>query len=363
MICLAKVGILLAYYSRTVDFVADYDEFDSAFQPCGARCRKFLQREDGTIRVVFHYHAGRWLSARLAALAAEAGLDIAVIPAADREGLAAALPGAEAIWHVLEPLTAEHLAQAPGLRLVQKIGIGINTIAVEAAAARGVAVCNMPGSNSRAVAEMALTLMLACLRRLRSFDAATRDGRGWSLPADIGEGLGEIAGRTVGLLGFGAVPRLLAPILAAMGARVIYADPYAEPDSQFDSLALDALLGRSDIVSLHVPLTGDTEHLIDGTALARMKPGAILINTARGGLVDHVALAGALRDGRLAAAGLDVLATEPVDPGDPLLALDSVIVTPHVAWLTRETLARSLDIAVENCQRLRDGRPLLHQVA
>jgi phosphoglycerate dehydrogenase-like enzyme len=315
------------------------------------------------IKVLFHYHAGNWLGSRLAALGESDGLDVTVIAADDHDGFATALPEAEVIWHVLEPLTAAHLAEASTLRLVQKIGIGLNTVDVEAAAAREIAICNMPGTNSQAVAEMALSLMLACLRRLRPLDAATRDGRGWALPADLGESVGEIRGRTVGLVGFGAVPQRLAPVLAALGAQVIYADPNVEPQAPFERVTPEVLLSRSDIISLHVPLVAATEHMIDAAALARMKPGAILVNTARGGLVDYAALTDALRAGRLAGAGLDVLASEPVDPGDPLLALDTVVVTPHVAWLTRETLTRSLDIAVENCRRLRDDRPLLHRVA
>jgi phosphoglycerate dehydrogenase-like enzyme len=122
------------------------------------------------------------------------------------------------------------------------------------------------------------------------------------------------------------------------------------------------LLATADIVSLHLPLVSDTEKLIDAAALGRMKPGAILINTARGGLVDEIALIAALTGGRLRAAGLDVFAEEPVPPGNPLLALDNVVVMPHVAWLTPETLDRSLDIAVENMRRLRAGGELLHRV-
>ena len=123
------------------------------------------------------------------------------------------------------------------------------------------------------------------------------------------------------------------------------------------------MLATADIVSLHLPLVADTERMIDAAALARMKPGAILVNTARGGLIDEAALVEALRGGHLRAAGLDVFADEPVAPDNPLLALDNVVLMPHVAWLTPETLDRSLDIAVENMRRLRDGRELLHRVA
>jgi phosphoglycerate dehydrogenase-like enzyme len=126
--------------------------------------------------------------------------------------------------------------------------------------------------------------------------------------------------------------------------------------------ALPDLLAESDIVSLHVPLTAETEQLIDATAIARMKQGAVLVNTARGGLVDETALLAALSDGRLSAAGLDVFADEPVDADNPLLALDNVVLAPHLAWLTMETLARSLEVALDNCRRLAEGRQLRHRV-
>jgi phosphoglycerate dehydrogenase-like enzyme len=135
------------------------------------------------------------------------------------------------------------------------------------------------------------------------------------------------------------------------------------PDLGIERRELDDLLETSDVVSLHLPLTPETKGLIDRAALARMKPGAVLINTARGGLVEETVLVEALTSGRLLAAGLDVLAEEPPPPDHPLLSLDNVVLTPHVAWLTRETLMRSFDVALENVRRLRDGRDLLFRVA
>jgi phosphoglycerate dehydrogenase-like enzyme len=135
------------------------------------------------------------------------------------------------------------------------------------------------------------------------------------------------------------------------------------PELEAERHDLDDLLGASDVVSLHLPLTPETEGLIDRRTLARMKPGAILVNTARGGLVDETALVETLTSGRLLAAGLDVLAEEPPPPDHPLLSLDNVVLTPHVAWLTQETLKRSFDVALENVRRLRDGRDLLFRMA
>jgi phosphoglycerate dehydrogenase-like enzyme len=208
---------------------------------------------------------------------------------------------------------------------------------------------------------MTLLLMLSALRRATRLDAAARTG--WDLPPVFQDHCGEVCGRTVGLVGYGAVPRRLAPVLQAMEARVLYASRSSKPDAVGERVAVDALLGASDVVSLHVPLAPDTERLIDAGAIARMKPGAILINTARGGLVDEAALVEALRTGRLGAAGLDVFEIEPAAAGNPLFELDNVVCSPHVAWLTRETLERCLAVAVENCRRLEAGEDLLHRVA
>lgn len=263
-----------------------------------------------------------------------------------------------ALLHVLTPVTGEFIASAPNLGLIQKLGVGVNTIALDAAQAHGVAVCNMPGTNSQAVAEMALSLMMAVLRRTCFFDARTRAGEGWTAdPAEL-DAVGEVAGRTVGLVGFGNSAQRLAPVLAALGARVVYTARSAR-EVPYEYLPLDRLLAESDVVSLHIPLTGETRGVIDPLA---MKPGAVLVNTARGELVDEARLVQALTSGHLRGAGLDVFAAEPVPAGNPLLALPSVVLAPHIAWLTPETLVRSLKVAHENCRRLIAGEPLLHQV-
>lgn len=314
------------------------------------------------MKVIYHHTAGPWLIRRLQALADEKGIEVEVVAPEDHHGLRLALADAAVVWHVLEPMTGAFIATAPRLQLIQKIGVGVNTIDVAAATARGIAVCNMPGTNSRAVAEMALALMLACLRRLAWFHARTRSGRGWDIPADVPEGCMELAGRTVGLVGYGGIPRILAPILGALGADTLYTATSPKEDALGKWRTLPQLLQESDIVSLHVPLTGDTDGMIDQQALGLMKPGAILINTGRGEVVDQAALTGALEAGHLAAAGLDVFASEPIAPHDPILGLDNVVLAPHVAWQTRETLERSIAVATENCRRLRAGEPLLHQV-
>jgi phosphoglycerate dehydrogenase-like enzyme len=312
------------------------------------------------VKVLLHYDAGPGLAKQLAALP---DIDLTICPEGDTAQFAASLPQAEVLWHVLRPITAADIAAAPNLRLIQKIGVGVNTIDLEAAKARGIAVCNLPGTNSRAVAEMTLLLMLGALRRIAQLDSETRAGRGWAQPTALQEGLYELSGRKVGLVGYGAVPRILAPVLQTLGCEILYTAQSPKPDAIGSFRSFAALLAESDIVSLHIPETPETRGRINAVAIARMKPGAVLVNTARGGLVDQAALAAALRSGHLAAAGLDVFASEPLDPADPLLSLPNVVLTPHVAWLTNATFDRSFSIALENCQRLATGQPLLHQVA
>ena len=263
-----------------------------------------------------------------------------------------------ALLHVLTPVTPDFIASAPKLKLIQKLGVGVNTIALDAAREHGVAVCNMPGTNSRAVSEMALSLMMAVLRRTSFFDARTRAGEGWTADPSELDSVGEIGGRTVGLVGFGNSAQLLAPVLAALGAKIAYT-ARSPRDVPYEFWPLDRLLAESDIVSLHIPLTDETRASIDPFA---MKKGAVLVNTARGELVDETKLVEALASGHLRGAGLDVFAEEPLPHGNPLFGLPNAVLAPHIAWLTPETLVRSLTVAHENCRRLVAGDQLLHQV-
>jgi phosphoglycerate dehydrogenase-like enzyme len=313
------------------------------------------------VKVVLHTAAGAGLAARLSAFAAQ-GLDVSACPEADEARLAALLREAEVLWHVLKPATDAMMAGAPRLRLIQKIGTGVNTIDLDAARARGIAVCNLPGVNAPAVAEMTLLLILAALRRLPLLDAATRAGEGWALDPSLQDQFSELGGMTVGLVGYGAVPQALAPLLQAFGCRILYTASGRKTGVLGSYRRLSALLAQSDVVSLHLPLTAKTERIMDAAAFAQMKSGAVLVNTARGGLVDHAALVAALESGRLGAAGLDVFAQEPPPPDDPLFAFPNVVVAPHVAWLTTGTFDRALATAAENCRRLAQGKRLLHQV-
>ncbi len=310
------------------------------------------------LTVLAHFTPGRRV---LDFVAAESDwLDVRWCADDDDATLRRELPGADVIWHVLRPLSAADLELAAKCRLVHKLGAGVNTIDVDAATRCGIAVANMPGANAPSVTEGTLLLMLAALRRLPVLDRATREGRGWPSDPGLGETVRDIGGCTVGLVGYGNIAKQVEAVLTTLGARVLHTS--TRDDGHPDWRPLPALLTESDIVSLHLPLTSATRHLIDEDALALMKPDAVLVNTARGPIVDEEALAAALREGRLAAAGLDVFAAEPVEPGNPLLGLDNVVLTPHVTWYTVDTMRRYLEVAVDNCRRLRDGRELANVV-
>lgn len=270
------------------------------------------------------------------------------------------LPDAEVIWHVLRPLSGADLRRGARLRLVHKLGAGVNTIDVETATKSGIAVANMPGANASSVAEGTVLLMLAALRRLPALDRAVRHGSAWPADPGLGETVRDIGGCTVGLVGYGNIAKRVSDIVTAMGAIVLHTS--TRDDGRPGWRQLPELLAASDIVSLHLPLTAKTAHLLNRDALAQMKPDAVLVNTSRGAVIDEGALVDALRSGRLAAAGLDVFEVEPVASDNPLLGLDNVVLTPHVTWYTADTMRRYLAEAVANCRRLRDGLRLANVV-
>ena len=314
------------------------------------------------MHVVFHHPCGDWLRAQLARLEHDR-CTVEVVadargPAADR-----ALEKADVLLHVLHPVTGAMMSGAPNLKLIQKIGVGLDAIDLEAARARQIAVCNMPGTNTQAVVELTLGLMLSVLRGIPALDEQLRRQGIWVMPPSAQGQFGEISGKVVGLVGYGHVARRLEVVLDALGATVLIHGRTPVSPAIGTYADREALLQQSDIVSLHMPETAETKNWLDAEAIARMKPGAIVINTARGGLIDEAALAAALRDGRISGAGLDVFANEPVDPGAAILSAPNVVALPHVAWLTRDTLRRSLSAARENIARLLDGRELLDRHA
>jgi (S)-sulfolactate dehydrogenase len=235
------------------------------------------------------------------------------------------------------------LAQAPRLRVVGRLGVGLDNIDVEACRQRNVEVIPATGANARAVAEYVVTTALVLLRGAYASTDAVADGA-WPRAA-LSDGR-ELANKTIGLVGFGGIGRLTGALARAMGMQAIGFDPHVPhaasvwSDEATSPRTLPALLAEADVVSLHVPLTDETRDLIDATRIAGMKRDAILINTARGGVVDERALADALRAGRIAGAALDVFADEPVAAGSPLAGCPNLVLTPHIAGVTRESNAR-----------------------
>jgi D-3-phosphoglycerate dehydrogenase / 2-oxoglutarate reductase len=257
------------------------------------------------------------------------------------------------------PLPDRVLAQGKRLRAVGVCRGGPTNVNIAAATARGIPVLYSPGRNAQAVAEWTVGLVIVGPRRLTMGHDALRTGvwRGDLYRADLaGE---ELAGLTVGIVGCGHIGRLVAALLRTLGSRVIACDPYVTADAitaaGAEPRSLDTLLSEADIVTLHARLTPETHHLIDAAALARMKPTAYLINTARGELVDEAALAAALRAGRLAGAALDTFDPEPPSSENPLLRMNTVTVSPHIAGATHQTARRAIETVAADIGRLLRG--------
>ncbi len=259
----------------------------------------------------------------------------------DREKLLAAVPEADALLvRSATTVDAEVLAAAPKLKIVARAGVGLDNVDVDAATERGVLVVNAPTSNIHSAAEHALALLLSASRQIPAADATLRE-RTWKRSKFSGT---EIFGKTVGIVGLGRIGQLVASRIEAFGTHVIAYDPYVSPARAaqlgIELLPLDELLARADFISVHLPKTPETAGLIDKEALAKTKPGVIIVNAARGGLVDEAALAEAISSGHVRAAGLDVFSTEPCTDS-PLFELPQVVVTPHLGASTEEAQDRA----------------------
>jgi D-3-phosphoglycerate dehydrogenase len=276
----------------------------------------------------------------------------------NREALEQNLGQAEALLVRSETRVTEALLDsAPRLRVIGRAGAGVDTIDVAAATARGIVVVNAPGGNAVAAAEHSLALMFALARRVAAADASLKRGE-WSRSRYIGS---ELSGKTLGLIGLGRVGSEVARRAQGLDMRVIVFDPYV-PDEHVQRIGLEPvelaeLLTSSDFVSLHVPLTEATRGILNAERIASMRPGAFVINCARGGLVDEPALVAALDEGRLAGAGIDVFGTEPVPAGDPLPRHPKVVATPHLGASTVEAQANVATQVAHEVLAVLAGRP------
>jgi len=256
---------------------------------------------------------------------------------------------ADAILTCFAQVTPAVIQAAPKLRVIGRYGIGVDNIAVEEATRRGIPVTNVPAYCLDEVAEHVLALIFCLERGIHRYDRAVRNGD-WSLA--VGQPIRRIAGRTLGVIGFGKIGRTVAQRAQALGMRVIVHDPRAPAGTILatagEPTALLELAARADYVTLHVPATPDTERLIDAAFLARMKRDAYLINAARGAVVDQQALTAALRERRIAGAGLDVFTPERLEPEHELLAQPGLLATPHVAFYSEESVAELATLAARN---------------
>jgi len=290
--------------------------------------------------------------------------DVTVWPEYDPPPRAALIEGAAKSDGLLTLITdrvdAELLDAAPDLKCVANLAVGYDNIDVAACTERGVLVCNTPGVLTETTAELTMALLLSYTRRVVEADAVVRNGRWTVWHPSFMLGL-DLHGSTLGIVGLGAIGLAVAKRARAFDMRVVYTSRSPKPDAErelgIEYASLDDLLRQSDFVSLTVALNDDTRKLIGARELALMKPGAVLINTARGGVVDQAALVQALRSKTIAGAALDVFEVEPIATDDPLLALDNVVVVPHLGSATVGTRKAMSDLAIDNLLAFFRGDP------
>ncbi len=269
--------------------------------------------------------------------------------------------GADVLLTNKTPLSAETLsALAPELRYIGVLATGYNVVDIAAARAQGVPVCNIPTYGTAAVAQFVMALLLELCHHVGDHSRSVKAGD-WSRCPDFcywNSPLIELAGKTFGVIGYGRIGRATARLAAAFGMEVLAYDAHAAGmDEVARMVPLEELLAASDVISLHCPLFESNRGMINRESIARMKNGVLLINTSRGPLVDETALAEALRTGKVAGAGLDVLEVEPARPDNPLLAEPHCLITPHIAWAPKESRQRLMDIAVDNLTAWLGGKP------
>ena len=271
--------------------------------------------------------------------------------------------GAEIVFTNKTPLTAAVIEKIPHLRYIGLLSTGYNIADIDAAKKRGVPVTNIPAYGTAAVAQFAIALLLEICCRVGHHDAAVHEGR-WAANPDFcfwDYPLVELAGKTMGIIGFGRIGQATARLAQALGMNILAYGGHRDPALESDTcryVELDELLAQSDVISLHCPLFPETEGIINRETIAKMRDGVIIINTARGPLIVEQDLAQALNTGKVYAAGMDVVSTEPIREDNPLLTAKNCVITPHIAWASRESRQRLMDMAVANLQAFLDGAPM-----
>lgn len=276
------------------------------------------------------------------------------------EDVAARIGDAEVVFINKVRLTDDIFAACPNLKLVSILATGYNIVDLAAAKRRGITVCNVPGYSTRAVVQMTFALLLEICQQVGLHSGAVHTGR-WQTCPDFcfwDRPLIELDGKTMGIVGYGAIGSAVGTVAQALGMKLLVTARHEKPvpeGARF--VSLPELLAQSDVVSLHCPQTAENARMIDAGALAQMKDGAILLNTARGGLLDEQAVADALRSGKLLAAGMDVVSAEPIRADNPLLTAPNCFLTPHIAWAPLETRRRLQTISAENLRAFLEGKP------
>lgn len=283
-------------------------------------------------------------------------------PVDDEKEIMRRIGDSEIILTNKTPISRAILERCPAVRYVGLLSTGYNVVDVEAARERGIPVCNVPGYGTASVAQMTIALLLEICHRVGHHNQAVHAGR-WSESVDycFWDGtLIEAAGKTMGIVGFGSIGQAVGRIAEALGMTVIASGPHpwGEGERPAPYVPLEELLGCSDVVSLHCPLFPETRGLINRETIAKMKDGAILLNTGRGPLLVEQDVADALNSGKLYAAGVDVAETEPIPAASPLLTAKNCVITPHIAWAPLEARRRLMDIAAGNLRSFLSGKPV-----
>lgn len=289
--------------------------------------------------------------------------ELTVYDRTDQDQIAERAGGADVVLTNKTPLRAETLKQLPTLKYIGVLATGYDVVDGEAAKHQGIVVTNVPEYGTSSAAQLTIALLLELCHQAGKHSESVRNGD-WASSRHFSywtSSLVELDGKTLGIIGSGRIGRQVAGIAQALGMRIIGVNRSAEPGTVVDGIrivGLQELLRSSDVVSLHCPLTPQTEGMMNGEVFGQMKRSAFLINTARGKLVVEQDLADALNEGRLAGAAVDVLSTEPPDPANPLLHADNCILTPHIAWATKEARERLMKMAADNLSAYLQGKPL-----
>lgn len=281
----------------------------------------------------------------------------------DTESVVSHIGDAEAVYVNKVPLTREVLDACPSLRFIGVLATGYNVVDTVAAKEKGITVCNIPSYGTDAVGQFAIGLLLEICHHIGHHSQAVLEGKWtsnpdwcfWDYP------LIELAGKTMGIIGYGRIGQCTGRIAQALGMKVLAYDSYKNPDLESDTCRytdLEELLGASDVISLHCPLFPDTQGIINKENIGKMKDGVIILNNSRGPLIVEEDLAEALKSGKVMAAGLDVVSTEPIKADNPLLGAPNCIITPHISWASKESRQRLMDFAVDNLVQYINGTPV-----